>query len=174
MSDAAEQIDISAEVRAVIAREREVAGAIEAGALIAANAKTCRYDADLLEALLAERDAALARMADLEAAARHNSDWARDAIAAKEAVEKERDALQAEVARLTEWDAASRIEALVEEVDALRAEHAQIEAAMPEVVHAMADLCDDYIKDIPELAERLAAIRAVLPMPDTKGTPNAD
>jgi hypothetical protein len=38
--------------------------------------------------------AALTRMTDLEAAARHNSDWARQAIADKEEAEKERDALK--------------------------------------------------------------------------------
>jgi hypothetical protein len=96
-------------------------------------------------------------MADLEAAARHNSDWARQAIADKEAADRERDVLRAEVARFTEWDAANRIEALVEEVDAMRAALSEIErAASPDHWVAQFQHCVDIARQA------------------LKGTPNAD
>lgn len=170
--------------------------------------------------LAAERDAALARMTDLEAAARHNSDWARQAIADKEAVEKERDAanaralrykrerdgqarkisdaqglytaseeaearianqraeinrLQAEVARLTEWDAANRIEALVEEVDALRAALGSVcDSAARLGASAMStDAMMERFSAVENLNAMAAAVRSARDLLE-KGTPNAD
>lgn len=95
----------------------------------------------------------------------------RDAVIARaEQAEAERDGLLRVVtdnhhALQRAEQAEAQVAALTARESELVGERAQIEAAMGPMIHALADMFDDYAKDSPELAAKLDEIRRVFPMP---------
>lgn len=115
----------------------------------AANMALCIASRQLVPALAAERDEALARAEQAEARER----------ALIETAEINRKTLLKHNA-----DHAAQIATLQARVAELEGERAIIEDVMPPFVELFSDMCAEYTKDSPELAERLAELRKAFPV----------